>query len=159
MNPTRRRLLLLASHTGIGAAGFAAGIYTLPILIAPPAPTTAELASAVGAGLFSARFTRDLAGSDALHWGEGEVSIGSAAITLRGRLAPGPDYKLYLSPEFVQTEAEFERVKPRMKRVGDVKTFENFVVAVPAGVDPAAYTTVVVWCETFSEFITAARYR
>jgi hypothetical protein len=46
-----------------------------------------------------------------------------------------------------------------MVRVGDVKTFDNFIVPVPADVDPARYSTVIVWCETFSQFITAARYR
>lgn len=35
--------LLLASHLLVGAAGFAAGIYALPILIAPPAPPTSRL--------------------------------------------------------------------------------------------------------------------
>jgi hypothetical protein len=40
-----------------------------------------------------------------------------------------------------------------------VKTFENFIVPLPAGTDPARYTSVIVWCETFSQFITAARYR
>jgi hypothetical protein len=46
-----------------------------------------------------------------------------------------------------------------MIRIGDVKTFDNFVVPVPAGIDPAKYSAVIVWCETFSEFITAAKYR
>jgi len=87
------------------------------------------------------------------------VSVGAQAVTLAGRLAPGPDYKLYLSPEFVETKADFLRLRPRMARVGDVKTFENFIVAVPAGVDPAAFSAVIVWCESFSQFITAARYR
>lgn len=154
-----KTLLLLASHAAAGTAGFAAGIYALPILIAPAAPSAAELGAATAQSMFKARFTRELAGSDALHWGEGEVSISAAAVSLQGRLAPGPDYKLYLVPEFVQTEAEFERVKARSLRVGDVKTFENFLVPLPAGADPAAYTTVVVWCETFGEFITAAKYR
>ena len=31
--------------------------------------------------------------------------------------------------------------------------------AMSAGLDPARYTTVVIWCETFNQFITAARYR
>jgi hypothetical protein len=74
-------------------------------------------------------------------------------------LSPGPDYKLYLSPEFVETEADFKRLKPTMVRVGDVKTFKNFLVTVPEAVDPARYNTVIVWCETFSQFITAAKYR
>jgi hypothetical protein len=40
-----------------------------------------------------------------------------------------------------------------------VKTFENFIVPVPDGIDVTRYDTVVVWCETFSMFITAAKYR
>jgi hypothetical protein len=64
-----------------------------------------------------------------------------------------------LSPEFVETRADFLRLKSKMARVGDVKTFENFIVAVPSGIDPAKYSTVVVWCETFSMFISSASYR
>jgi hypothetical protein len=45
-----------------------------------------------------------------------------------------------------------------MVRVGDVRTFDNFVVPVPESVDVAQYAAVIVWCETFSQFITAARY-
>jgi len=62
-----------------------------------------------------------LAGSDALHWGEGTVTLGPKAITLAGRLAPGPDYKLYLSPQFVETETDFVRLKSSMTLVGDVR--------------------------------------
>ena len=154
-----KKLLLLATHLAALAIGFAAGIYVLPILIAPAGPTTAQVGEQVGATAFTGQFRRDLKDSDALHWGEGTVSVGARSIGLAGRLAPGPDYKLYLSPEFVETEADFQRLKPKMVRVGDVKTFENFVVPVPAGVDPARFTAVIVWCETFSQFITAARYR
>jgi hypothetical protein len=46
-----------------------------------------------------------------------------------------------------------------MARVGDVKTFENFLVPIPEAIDPADYNAVVIWCETFSMFITAARYQ
>jgi hypothetical protein len=59
----------------------------------------------------------------------------------------------------VETEADFARIKPKMARVGDIKTFENFIVSVPASVDPAMFNTVIVWCESFSQFITAAKYR
>ncbi len=46
-----------------------------------------------------------------------------------------------------------------MVHVGPVKTFDNFIVPLPAGIDPARYDTVIVWCETFGQFITSARYR
>jgi hypothetical protein len=100
-----------------------------------------------------------LKGSDPFHWGEGMVSVGPRAIALDGRLAPGPDYKLYLVNGFVETEEDFLRVKKRSPRLGDVKTFENFIVPVPEGIDVERYDTVLVWCERFGQFITAAKYR
>lgn len=154
-----KRLLLLASHLATLAFGFALGIYVLPLLIAPPAPTASDIGALMGPTLWKAEFRRDLKDSDPLHWGEGSVSIGPRSISLVGRLAPGPDYKLYLAPEFIETEADFLRLKPRMQRVGDVRTFDNFIVLLPDGVDPGRFNTVVVWCETFSQFITAAKYR
>jgi hypothetical protein len=156
----KRRLLLLGlSHTAALAIGFALGIYLLPILTAPAAPSAAAVAAAASAASYSGPVRRDLKGSDALHWGEGRVTVGPKAITLAGSVAPGPAYKLYLVPEWVETKDDFVRLKPRAAQVGDIKTFDNFIVEVPAGVDVAAYNTVVVWCEAFSQFITAARYR
>jgi Electron transfer DM13 len=154
-----KKLLLVVSHLLFAAAGFAAGIYALPILTAPPAPSASAVTAAAGTAEFKGQFRRDLKGSDLLHWGEGAVSVGRTSIALTGRIAPGPDYKLYLSPEFVETKADFMRLKPKMARVGDVKTFENFIVPVPGAIDPGAFTTVIVWCEAFGQFITAAKYR
>jgi hypothetical protein len=154
-----KKLILAATHLLALAAGFALGVYVLPILTAPPAPSSADVASQAANARFTGTFRRDLKDSDALHWGEGTVSVGTSNVSLTGSLAPGPDYKLYLSPEFIETRADFQRLKPRMVRVGDVKTFKNFVVPVPEGIDPARYNTVVIWCETFSQFITAAKYQ
>lgn len=156
---TRTTIVLAVSHLVVAGLGFAGGIYALPILIAPEAPSMEEVKAASAQVQFTGEFKRDLKDSDALHWGEGTVSIGSSTISLLGRLSPGPDYKLYLSPEFVETESDFKRLRPTMVRVGDVKTFNNFVVPVPAAIDPAKYSAVVVWCESFNEFITAAKYR
>lgn len=155
----KKTLLLLASHVVVLAIGFALGIYVLPILTAPESPTNEQASLAAQQAVYTGQFRRDLQDSDALHWGEGKVSVGRESIVLVGRLAPGPDYKLYLSPEFVETEADFVRLKPQMKRVGDVRTFENFMVAVPEAVDVSQYKAVIVWCESFSQFITAAKYR
>jgi len=155
----KKALLLAATHIAAAGIGFAAGIYLLPVLIAPAAPTAGEVRSAAAGAAFQGEFRRDLKGSDLLHWGEGQVSVHASAVSLMGRLAPGPDYKLYLTQEFVETEEAFLKVKPQAARIGDVRTFENFIVPVPAGVDVSQYGTVVVWCESFSQFISAARYR
>ena len=155
----KKLLVLVITHAVAGMIGFAAGIYLLPILIAPPAPEESEVMAVAAQAMFTGEFRKDLKDSDAFHWGEGTVSVSRTAVSLKGELAPGPDYKLYLSPEFVETEADFNRLKPSMVRAGDVKTFENFVVTLPESVDPAAYNTVIVWCESFAQFITAAQYR
>lgn len=151
--------LLIATHCAIGVLGFGIGIYMLPILIAPPAPNDSVIKTMSLQAKYTASFRRDLKDSDALHWGEGTVSVGSNYITFMGKLAPGPDYKLYLSPEFIETEADFNRLKATMVRVGDVKTFENFVVEVPPAIDPSNFNSVIVWCESFGQFITSAKYR
>ena len=152
-------LLLIASHLLTLVIGFALGVYVLPILIAPDAPTQQEIQSSQPAAQWTATFRRDLKDSDALHWGEGTLHASAKAIALEGRIAPGPDYRLYLSPEFIDTEADFNRLKPRMAQVGHVRTFDNFVVDVPPHIDPERYTTAIVWCESFGQFITAAKYR
>lgn len=155
----KKIVLLLITHATAGFFGFALGIYLLPILTAPPPPAMAEVEAMAASSQFKGEFKRELAGSDALHWGEGEVFVDAKAITLKGKVAPGPDYKLYLSPTFVETKAEFLELKPQMQRVGDVKTFENFIIPVPAGIDPAGYSAVIIWCEAFGQFITAAQYQ
>jgi hypothetical protein len=150
---------LIVTHGLVGIAGFGAGIYALPILTAPPSPSESEIQVMSAQSSYTADFRRDLKDSDALHWGEGTVSISPKAITFLGKLAPGPDYKLYLSPQFVETETDFNRLKSSMIRVGDVRTFDNFIVKVPSGIDPSNYNSVIVWCESFGQFITSAKYR
>src|SRR5690606_17947219 len=108
------------THLVTLAIGFALGIYVLPILTAPDAPSAADVQEQARDARFKGQFRRNLKDSDLLHWGEGTVSVNRRSITLTGRIAPGPDYKLYLSPEFVETEADFMRLKARMARVGDV---------------------------------------
>jgi len=154
------RFILLAGTHGVALAlGFALGIYLLPILTAPPAPETADLEAGAQNAVFEAEFTRDLAGSDFAHWGEGTVAISDTQIVYMGRLSPGPDYKLYLVPEFAEDEAQFNALKDQSVQIGDVKSFDGFILDIPAGVDLTAYNTILVWCEAFGEFITAGQYR
>ena len=154
-----RWIVLSLTHGLVLALGFALGVYLLPILTAPPSVDRAVLAETAKAAQFEAAFSRDLKGSDFLHWGEGKVSISPTRITHEGQLSPGPDYKLYLVPDFVEDEASFLPLKEKSLRVGDVKTFDGFLIDLPEGTDVNAYTTVLVWCEAFGDFISAAKYR
>ena len=148
----------VTSHILVGLVGFALGIYLLPILTAPAAPSGSEVQGITGKAEYSGEFRRDLAGSDFFHWGQGTLSVSREHVALMGRIAPGPDYRLYLTPEFVETEAEFERLKSQSVQIGHIKVFENFIVTMPKNVDPGEFSAAVVWCEAFGEFITAARY-
>ncbi|MDR0245517.1 MAG: DM13 domain-containing protein [Burkholderia sp.] len=150
---------LAASHLATGLVAFGAGIYLLPVLTASEGASAVELRVAADNALHAGRFRRDLPGSDPLHWAEGKLSVTDKAIAFEGDVAPGPDYKLYLVPAFVDTKASFLAIKAQAVRVGDLKTFGNFIVPLPGDVNPARYTTVVIWCERFAQFISAARYR
>ena len=155
----KRLILLMVSHGAALAVGIALGIYLLPILTAPKGPDATTLATMAEGAEFTGEFARDRAGSDFLHWGEGTISLSAQSIVHMGRLAPGPDYKLYLTPEFVEDEAGFEAIKSQSRQIGDVKSFDGVIVDVSDDVDLNAYNTVVIWCEAFGEFITSAQYR
>lgn len=159
MKPTTHFLLFAMTHIVAIGGGFALGIYLLPILTAPASPATTELVAIADAALFTGEFSRDLEDSDAFHWGEGRLSVSADDIALEGRLAPGPDYRLYLSPQFIETESDFERLKSQMVQVGHVRTFENFSIPVPEHIDPADFNSAIVWCESFGQFISAAKYQ
>lgn len=154
-----RWIVLSATHVFVLIVGFALGVYLLPILTAPKSLDREMLATTAQDALFKANFNRDLKGSDFLHWGEGSVSVTARKIVHQGKLAPGPDYKLYLVKDFVEDEEQFLKVKPDAQLVGDVKTFDGFLLDVPQDVDVASYSTVIVWCEAFGEFISAAKYK
>lgn len=156
---TRRILLLIATHLLALGVGFGLGVYLLPVLVAPDDPPAQAVAAAMDGARYRAAFRRDLAGSDALHWAEGTVGVGPRRIAFEGTLAPGPDYKVYLTREYVDTIDGFLKIKAQARRVGEAKSFRRLLLDLPADVDVEDYTTVVVWCETFSKFISAAEYR
>ncbi len=146
---------------GFGA-GFGAGVYALPILTAEKGLSDAELSQLANQQTPAQRtgqFVRELTDSDRFHWGEGKITVTDTKIWLEGTLAPGPDYRLYLIPDFVDTESGFEAIKNQSVQVAPIKAFRNFAVDVPDDIDVSAYKAVLIWCEAFSQFITAAELR
>ena len=53
-------------------------------------------------------------------------------------------------------EASFLAIKDRAVQIAEINAFTNFSVMVPAHVDVSAFPAVLIWCEAFGEFITAA---
>ncbi|MDB2425650.1 DM13 domain-containing protein [Litoricolaceae bacterium] len=146
----------LATHMAATAFGFALGVYLLPILTQPPSPDQMILSAAAESALYAGEFQRDLDGSDFFHWGVGTVSLTADSIVHQGSLAPGPDYMAYLSPVFVSNEAEFLAVKDQSLSIGSVKTFDGFMLPLTAQIPLGDFKAVIIWCEAFGEFITAA---
>lgn len=154
----KKVILFLITHGIACGIGFGLGVYALPILIASKMPSTQLTQPDSSQALYTGEFVKDLKDSDFLHWGEGKVSITATQFILEGKLAPGPNYKLYFSPVFVETEDDFKKHKESMALAADIHHFENTVVDIDSDINPANYNTVIIWCEAFREFITATKY-
>ena len=85
--------------------GFALGVYFLPILTEEKGLDTVALAQLEASAEQSVAFTRDLPRSDVFHWGEGTVRASDTRIWLEGKISPGPDFWLYLTPSLATDEA------------------------------------------------------
>ena len=155
----KKIVLLISSYIIVFVLGFGLGIYLLPILTSPKSVNIDKIIKLEKNALYKTVFVRDLKGSDLFHWGEADVSVSKNEIIVNGSIAPGPDYKLYLIKEFVEQEEEFLFIKDKSKYIAEVKTFKNFVITIPENIDINDYNTIVIWCESFSEFITAAKYK
>ncbi|KVQ00497.1 hypothetical protein WJ95_28430 [Burkholderia ubonensis] len=151
--------ILVGSHLVAGVIGFAVGIYTLPLFTADAEASDADVRAVSNTARYTGEFKRDLPGSDPLHWAQGKIAITDDAIAFEGEVAPGPDYKIYLIPNFVDTKEKFLAAKLHAVRIGDLNTFGNFVTPLPRNIGIDQFTTVVIWCERFSQFISAAQYR
>ena len=136
--------------------GFGLGVYSLPILTAETGLDDAAITARQSTIERRSEFHRNLEGSDSLHWGEGTIMFDNNAVWLDGSPSPGPDYRLYFAPIFVETEESFLAIKSQSVEVGSVKAFTNFTLQLPDGVNVDEFPVVMIWCEAFSQFITAA---
>jgi hypothetical protein len=145
----------------IGAlVGLVGGIYLLPILTAEEGLSATEISEqliAIGTEKREGIFSKDRQGSDAFHWGEGIITVGADQVVFEGTMAPGPDYRLYLTPQFVETEEDFLAIKDASVAVGMVKSYQSFALPVGDSINPNDYDSVIIWCEAFNQFITSAK--
>lgn len=155
MRLLKKSLLVIA----VFLMGFLSGLYTLPIISAPASPSMLELATATQTSKYKGQFVSSLKDSDLLHFADGNVSVSKQNVTFIGTIAPGPDYRLYLAKQFIETESDFKAHKASMKNIGNIKTFDSFIVKVPEHVNIEDFNTLIIWCESFEQFISAAQYK
>jgi hypothetical protein len=144
---------------GIVGTGFgvALGFFLFPFVFPPP--TAAEVLSDTdrAAPIASGQFIHANP-SDPIHWGKGKVGVFANAVFLEAdfEVGPGPKYHVYLAPKAsIRREAD---VKDSMfVDLGRLRAFKGSQrYAIPAGVDPSKYPSVVIWCEQFNVLISPA---
>ena len=153
------KAFLALSYLVVFSLGIGLGIYILPILTAQPNAAESEVTRVEQQALYATHFSKDQSGSDALHWAEGKLYVAPHALAFEGEVAPGPDYKIYLTKEQANNAQEFLAMKDQAVLVSELHNFGNFSKVIPANMDVNEYTTVQIWCETFSKFISSAKYR
>ena len=117
--------------------------------------------------LKSGEFNPDAEGSDKVHRGWGSLEIievgGDKKIVFSDdfKVTNGPAYRLYLSKEKnIETEEEFSKVKDDSFQVSSVKQFSGSqIYDIDKNINIDEINSVVIWCESFSEFITSAELR
>lgn len=149
--------LLLGVIIGAGG-GFATGILIFPFLFPPPEvnePITGKSESDV-----VARATFIHANpADPIHYGRGTATIYTDLLRLERdfEVGPGPKFHVYLVPE-AEVTPDTEVEATMFVDLGRLKAFtgsQNY--AIPAGVAPGDYQSVVIWCEQFNVLISPAK--
>ena len=137
--------------------GFAVGILAFPYLFPPP-PAAEQLTEDDRSALVATGNFIHANPSDPLHYGSGKVSVYEKTLFLEPdfEVGPGPKYHVYLVPK--ETIRQSLDVKDTMfVDLGRLRSFKGSQrFEIPAGVDLKQYSSVVIWCETFSVLISPA---
>lgn len=175
---TRSHWLIAATSLAAGLVlGAGAMLVAYPFLFPPPAlaearpqalaatmpapPGNAAVAASESAAV-AFHFDPDAPGRDPIHWadGSGEFIPTAEGWVLRlnadFRSGPGPNFWIYLNTVPVGEERAFLADAGRL-RLAPLRAFEgaqNYLL--PAGVTPADFRTVTVWCESFDAYIGSA---
>lgn len=155
---TKLKVFLLMSHLTFLGAGTGLGIYLLPILTAQENASLNEINDVKKLAKYKGEFNRNQKGSDVFHWAEGELYVTDSEIAFRGQVAPGPDYKIYLTKAQAVDKNSFLEMKKEAVLIGELKNFGNFRKSIPDSVNVNEFTTVQIWCERVSKFIGSAVY-
>ena len=145
----------------LGAAfGGALGIFLYPYLFPPPPAverlTASEKVDKVAEGTFIHADP-----SDPVHFGKGKVTVYRRTLFLHDdfEVGPGPKFHVYLVPKASIRASSDIKGDPAVMYVdlGRLRSFKGSQkFPIPAGLDPAKFNSVVIWCEAFGVLISPA---
>jgi hypothetical protein len=159
MKPLWKYLAVFAVGGTLGAAaGFAAAIFIYPYIfladvVANEQVLNAESKTVVGRGSFIHADP-----SDPVHYGKGSVTVYADAVHLAAdfEVGPGPAYHVYLVPK-AELRRSSDLEGETFVDLGRLRAFKGSqVYELPAGIKPADYGSVIIWCEAFGVLITPA---
>jgi hypothetical protein len=149
-------------------AGAGAMLVLFPFLFPPPElneepPAAGVLADqTTGRTRIAFEFDRNAPGRDLIHWANG---TGALIKTQQGwvlrfdqefEAGPGPNYWIYFNKRAVGDEDDFnaDAARVKMSQLRSFRGGQNY--SVPAAIDPDAFHTVTIWCESFGVYIGSA---
>ena len=138
------------------AFGVAVGFFAFPYVFPPP-PAAEELRSVETVPVARGSFIHANP-SDPIHYGQGDVTVFADTVFLHDdfKVGPGPKYHVYLVPK-ASIRASGDLAGEMFVDLGRLRAFEGSQnYAIPAGLDLARYSSVVIWCEQFSVLISPA---
>ena len=140
-----------------GAGGYAAGIVLFPYLFPPPEVNEVVIGKTDADVVAKANFIH-ADPSDPIHYGRGGATIYDDLLHIEAdfEVGPGPKYHVYLVPE-ANVTPDTDVAASMFVDLGRLKAFkgsQNY--AIPPGVAPGNYRSVVIWCEQFGVLISPA---
>jgi Electron transfer DM13 len=137
--------------------GVALGFFIFPYVFPPPQATEqltdAERSKLVASGMFIHANP-----SDPVHYGKGQVSVYENIVFLESdfEVGPGPAFHVYLVPR-ASIRASSDLKDTMFIDLGGLRAFKGSQrYAIPAGVNPKDYQSVIIWCERFAVLISPA---
>lgn len=139
-------------------------LIAIPSLFAPAPANDAAPSPIDAAAAKRTTFVFDMnaPGRDSVHWANGSGAVVPTAHGAVLRLeadfeaGPGPNDWIDLNTRPVGEERDFNADSRRV-RIAKLKSFtgaQNYVLA--AGIDPAKFHTVTIWCESFGAYVGSA---
>jgi hypothetical protein len=157
-----KRILVFVIGGLLGtAAGFALGIFAYPYIFLADIVATERVEDPAARRVVAKGMFIHANPADPIHHGKGGVTAYADLVHLEAdfEVGPGPKFHVYLVPEPNVTPSTAV-AKTMFVDLGRLKAFkgsQNYPV--PAGVDPAQYGSVVIWCEQFGVLISPAELK